>query len=469
MILKKCIKKVLQMKVKYLKLDKAEGPLIIMNNVQDAVYGELVDIQVSNHEHRMGKVVQIDKGKVIIQVFQGSSGISLNDVSVSFSGKPMEIPMSKEILGRVFNGTAKPIDGAGEIYSTKNYDINGRPMNPVARLYPRNYIHTGISSIDGLMTLIRGQKLPIFSGDGLPHNQLAAQIVRQSRISDKESGSFVTIFAAMGIKHDEADFFRKAFEEAGVMDRVIMFLNLADNPVMERIITPRCALTAAEYLAFEKDMHVLVIMTDITSYCEALREISSAREEVPSRKGYPGYLYSDLASLYERAGMLKGSKGSVTQIAILTMPNDDITHPVPDLTGYITEGQIVLNRSLYQTGIYPPINILPSLSRLMKDGIGKEYTREDHPDVANQVFSSYSRVQEVRDLAQIIGEDELSESDRKYMEFGRQFEEKFAKQDFEEYRDINQTLDLMWKLLRILPEQELIRIDPSLAKKYLRK
>jgi V/A-type H+-transporting ATPase subunit B len=469
MILKKCIKKVLQMKVKYLKLDKAEGPLIIMNNVQDAVYGELVDIQVSSHEHRMGKVVQIDKGKVIIQVFQGSSGISLNDISVTFSGKPMEIPMSMEILGRVFNGTAQPIDGAGEIYSAKNYNINGMPMNPVARLYPRNYIHTGISSIDGLMTLIRGQKLPIFSGDGLPHNQLAAQIVRQSRISDKESGTFVTIFAAMGIKHDEADFFRKAFEEAGVMDRVIMFLNLADNPVMERIITPRCALTAAEYLAFEKDMHVLVIMTDITSYCEALREISSAREEVPSRKGYPGYLYSDLASLYERAGMLKGSKGSVTQIAILTMPNDDITHPVPDLTGYITEGQIVLNRSLYQTGIYPPINILPSLSRLMKDGIGKEYTREDHPDVANQVFSSYSRVQEVRDLAQIIGEDELSESDRKYMEFGRQFEEKFAKQDFEEYRDINQTLDLMWKLLRILPEQELIRIDPSLAKKYLRK
>ena len=457
------------MKVKYLKLDKAEGPLIIMNNVRDAVYGELVDIQVSGNEHRMGKVVQIDKGKVIIQVFQGSSGISLNDVSISFSGGPMEIPMSMEILGRVFNGTAQPIDGAGEIYSTKNYNINGMPMNPVARLYPRNYIHTGISSIDGLMTLIRGQKLPIFSGDGLPHNQLAAQIIRQSRISDEESGSFVTIFTAMGIKHDEADFFRKAFEEAGVMDRVIMFLNLADNPVMERIITPRCALTAAEYLAFENDMHVLVIMTDVTSYCEALREISSAREEVPSRKGYPGYLYSDLASLYERAGMLKGSQGSITQIAILTMPNDDITHPVPDLTGYITEGQIVLNRSLYQTGIYPPINILPSLSRLMKDGIGEEYTREDHPDVANQVFSSYSRVQEVRDLAQIIGEDELSESDRKYMEFGRQFEEKFAKQDFEEYRDIDETLDLMWKLLRILPEQELTRIDPSMVKKYLKK
>ena len=457
------------MKVRYLKLDKAEGPLIIMDEVKDAVYGEVVDIEISGKEHRMGKVVQIDRGKVIIQVFQGTSGISLNDVSVSFSGKPMEIPMSSEILGRVFSSTAKPIDGAGEIYSHKNYNINGRPMNPVARLYPRNYIQTGISSIDGLMTLIRGQKLPIFSGDGLPHNQLAAQIVRQARISGEEVGSFVVVFAAMGIKHDEANFFRKVFEEAGVMSRVVMFLNLADDPVMERIITPRCALTAAEYLAFECDMHVLVIMTDITSYCEALREISSAREEVPSRKGYPGYLYSDLANLYERAGMLKGSKGSITQIAILTMPNDDITHPVPDLTGYITEGQIVLNRSLYQMGIYPPINILPSLSRLMKDGIGKEYTREDHPDVANQVFSSYSRVQEIRALAQIIGEDELSEIDRKYMEFGRQFEEQFAKQDFEEYRDINQTLELMWELLRILPEQELTRIDPSLVKKYLRK
>jgi len=457
------------MKVRYLKLDKAEGPLIIMDEVKDAVYGEVVDIEMSGKEHRMGKVVQIDRGKVIIQVFQGTSGISLNGVSVSFSGKPMEIPMSSEILGRVFSGTAKPIDGAGEIYSNKNYNINGRPMNPVARLYPRNYIQTGISSIDGLMTLIRGQKLPIFSGDGLPHNQLAAQIVRQAKISGEEVGSFVVVFAAMGIKHDEANFFRKVFEEAGVMNRVVMFLNLADDPVMERIITPRCALTAAEYLAFECDMHVLVIMTDITSYCEALREISSAREEVPSRKGYPGYLYSDLANLYERAGMLKGSKGSITQIAILTMPNDDITHPVPDLTGYITEGQIVLNRSLYQMGIYPPINILPSLSRLMKDGIGEEYTREDHPDVANQVFSSYSRVQEIRALAQIIGEDELSEIDRKYMEFGRQFEEQFAKQDFEEHRDINQTLELMWELLRILPEQELTRIDPSLVKKYLRK
>lgn len=457
------------MKIKYLKLDKAEGPLIIMDKVQEAVYGEIVDIEVSGNEHRTGQVVQIDKNKVIIQVFQGSSGISLDKVAVSFSGKPMEIPMSHEILGRVFSGMAKPIDGAGEIYAHKNYNINGRPMNPVARLYPRNYIQTGISTIDGLLTLIRGQKLPIFSGDGLPHNELAAQIVRQARISEEEAGNFAIVFAALGIKHDEADFFAKAFEEAGVMDWVTMFVNLADDPVMERIITPRCALTAAEYLAFECNREVLVIMTDMTSYCEALREISSAREEVPSRKGYPGYLYSDLASLYERAGMLKNAKGSITQIAILTMPNDDITHPIPDLTGYITEGQIVLNRSLYQMGIYPPINILPSLSRLMKDGIGKEFTREDHPDIANQVFSSYSKVQEIRALAQIIGEDELSDMDRKYMEFGRQFEERFAKQDFEDYRDLNQTLDIMWELIRILPEEELTRIDPALLKKYLRK
>lgn len=457
------------MKVKYRKLDKAEGPLVVMSNVEGAVYDELVEVEMPNHERRIGKVVQINKDKVIIQVFQGISGISLNDVGVVFSGKPMEIPLSREILGRRFNGIGEPADGAGEIYSDKYYNINGRPMNPVARLYPRNYIQTGISAIDGLITLIRGQKLPIFSGDGLPHNQLAAQIVRQAKISGEEAGNFAVVFAAMGIKHDEANYFSKVFEEAGVMDRVVMYVNLADDPVVERILTPRCALTAAEYLAFECDMHVLVILTDMTSYCEALREISSAREEVPSRKGYPGYLYSDLASLYERAGMLKGAKGSITQIPILTMPNDDITHPVPDLTGYITEGQIVLSRSLYQMGIYPPIDVLPSLSRLMKDGIGAEYTREDHPDVANQVFSAYSNVQEIRALAQVIGEDELSETDTKYMEFGRKFEEVFAKQSFEENRDIIYTLDLMWDLLKILPEQELNRIDPALVEKYLRK
>jgi V/A-type H+-transporting ATPase subunit B len=457
------------MKVKYLKLEKAEGPLIVLDGVKDAVYDEIVDIEEADGRHRTGKIVQIDGGRVIIQVFEGTSGLSLDGAGVSLSGRPMEIPVSREILGRVLNGIGRPIDGAGEIYSPRMYNVNGRPMNPVARLYPRNYIQTGISAIDGLITLIRGQKLPIFSGDGLPHNEIAAQIVKQARISEGEAGKFAVVFAAMGIKHDEADFFRKSFEQAGVMDRVVMFLNLADDPVVERIITPRCALTAAEYLAFECGMHVLVIMTDITSYCEALREISSAREEVPSRKGYPGYMYSDLASLYERAGMLKGSPGSITQIPILTMPNDDITHPVPDLTGYITEGQIVLNRAMHQMGIYPPINVLPSLSRLMKDGIGEEYTREDHPDVANQVFSAYSRVQDVRALAQVIGEDELSETDKKYMEFGRQFENIFVKQGYDENRDIEKTLDLMWRLLSILPEQELTRVDPSLVKKYLRK
>jgi len=457
------------MKVKYLRLEKAVGPLIVMDNVKDAAYDEIVEIEMPGEPLRMGKVVQIDHGRVIIQVYQGTANLSLNKVGVTFSGKPMEIPLSQEILGRIFNGVGQPIDGVGEIYSERLYGINGRPMNPVARLYPRNYIQTGISSIDGLTTLIRGQKLPIFSGDGLPHNQLAAQIVKQARISDDEGDNFAVVFAAMGIKHDELDFFQRVFEESGVMNRVVMYANLADDPAVERISTPRCALTAAEYLAFEVGMHVLVIMTDMTSYCEALREISSAREEVPSRKGYPGYMYSDLASLYERAGMLKGSKGSITQIPILTMPNDDITHPVPDLTGYITEGQIVLSRSLYQRGIYPPINVLPSLSRLMKDGIGKEYTREDHPDLANQIFSAYSKVQEIRALAQVIGEDELSETDKKYMEFGRQFEERFTKQGFDENRDITETLDLMWNLLSILPEQELTRIDPALVKKYLRK
>lgn len=457
------------MKVKYLKLDRTEGPLIILNEVQDAVYGEIVDIEVSGGGNRTGQVVLIDRDKVVIQVFQGSSGISLNNTAVSFSGKPMEIPLSEEVVGRIFNGMAKPMDGAGEIFSPKSYNINGRPMNPIARLYPRNYIQTGISAIDGLMTLIRGQKLPIFSGDGLPHNQLAAQIVRQAHIVEQETGNFAIVFAAIGIKHDEADYFFKVFTESGVLDRVTMFINLAEDPVMERIVTPRCALATAEYLAFECDKQVLVVMTDITSYCEALREISSAREEVPSRKGYPGYLYSDLASLYERAGILKNSKGSITQLPILTMPDDDITHPVPDLTGYITEGQVVLSRAMYQMGIYPPINVLPSLSRLMKDGIGKEYTREDHPDIANQVFSSYAKVQEVGALAQIIGEDELSDNDRKYMGFGRDFEGKLVKQDFEEYRDLNQTLNIMWELIRALPDQELTRIDPSLLVKYLRK
>jgi len=374
--------------------------------------------------------------------------------------------MSKEILGRTFNGIGEPIDQGGNIFSKDVYNVNGRPINPVARKYPRNYIQTGISSIDGLATLIRGQKLPIFSGNGLPHNEIAAQIVKQANISEKEGEEFAVVFAAIGVKHDDADYFRKTFEESGVLERVVMYINLANDSIVERVMTPRCALTAAEYLAFEKNMHILVIMTDITSYCEALREISSAREEVPSRKGYPGYLYSDLASIYERAGMMKHKGGSITFLPILTMPNDDITHPVPDLTGYITEGQIVLSRELFQQNIYPPISILPSLSRLMKDGIGEGFTREDHPDVANQIFASYSKVQDIRALAQIIGEDDLSELDNLYIKFGRLFEEKFIRQDFDDNRSISETLDLAWDMLSQLPKEELERIDPEMLGKY---
>ncbi|HYE82604.1 MAG TPA: V-type ATP synthase subunit B [Clostridia bacterium] len=453
------------MKLKYLRLRKVEGPLIILSGVKEAVFGEVVDIEVENVSHKKGKVVQIDGDRVIIQVFEGTSGISLNNTSVAFTGKPMEIPLSKDIMGRTFNGIGAPIDGAG-FYSDRKYDINGRPINPVGRKYPRNYIETGISSIDGLTTLVRGQKLPLFSGDGLPHNELAAQIVKQARISGDDEGNFAIVFAAMGIKHDEADFFRKQFELSGVTNKVVMYVNLADDPIVERITTPRCALTAAEYLAFEHNMHILVILTNMTNYSEALRELSASREEVPSRKGYPGYLYSDLASLYERAGMIKDSRGSITQIPILTMPNDDITHPIPDLTGFITEGQIILSRELHQKNIYPPINVLPSLSRLQKESIGEGFTREDHPDVANQVFSAYSHVQDVRSLAQVIGEDDISEIDKKYMEFGRQFEQKFLNQGFEGNRDMLETLDTMWELLMALPREELDRIKPELFDKY---
>jgi V/A-type H+-transporting ATPase subunit B len=454
------------MKKEYLILDKVQGPLIVLSEVYDAAYDEIVDIIIEGKQRKKGKVVQIYKDKVIIQVFEATSGISVENAAVSFSGKPLEISLSKDILGREFNGVGEAIDEGGPIYSTKKYNVNGRPMNPVARKYPRDYIQTGISSIDALATLIRGQKLPIFSGNGMPHNELAAQIIKQAKISGESNEKFAVVFVAMGIKHDDADFFRKSFEKAGVLDKVVTFMNLADDPIVERIITPRCALTAAEYLAFEEDMHILVIMTDITNYCEALRELSSQREEVPSRKGYPGYLYSDLASLYERAGMMVGKEGSITQIPIISMPNDDITHPIPDLTGFITEGQIVLSRGVYQKDIYPPVNILPSLSRLMKDGIGEGYTREDHPEIANQIFSSYSKVQEVISLAQVIGEDELSAVDKLYMEFGRKLEEVFIKQKYDENRDIIETLDLAWEIVSILPKGELDRISPELINKY---
>ena len=451
----------------YTQLQKLEGPLMVVSGVDEAAYDEIVEIKTSQGL-KHGRVIQLEDDIAVIQVFESTANLSVDDVRIRFTGKPLEIKLSRDILGRTFNGIGEPIDGGGEIFYGVSRDVNGRPMNPVSRHYPRNFIQTGISSIDGLTTLIRGQKLPIFSGSGLPHNQIAAQIVKQAKIFDEENSEFTIVFAAMGIKHDDAHYFQRVFEEWGVMDRVVMFLNLADDPVVERIATPRCALTAAEYLAFEENHHVLVIMTDITNYCEALREISSIREEVPGRKGYPGYLYSDLASLYERAGMMKEAKGSVTQIPILTMPNDDITHPIPDLTGYITEGQIVLSRELFRKNIYPPVNILPSLSRLMKDGIGEGYTRADHADVANQIFASYSRVQEVLALSQVIGEEELSELDQKYLEFGRAFENRFLKQDFNEERDIEETLDLAWEILSILPKQELNRIDPKIVEEKYR-
>jgi V/A-type H+-transporting ATPase subunit B len=454
------------MKKGYYILDKIQGPMVVVSNTENVSYDEMVDVLVEGQERRKGKVVRIDGDTVEIQMFESTLGMSVDNSLVTFTGSPLRINLSREILGREFNGIGEPIDGIGGIYSEKSYNVNGRPMNPVARKYPRNFIETGLSAIDGLATLIRGQKLPIFSGSGLPHNELAAQIIRQAKISDEESGSFAVVFAGMGIKHDDADFFRKSFKEAGVTERVVSFMNLADDPIVERIVTPRCALAAAEYLAFEEGMNILVIMTDMTSYCEALRELASLKEEIPSRKGYPGYLYSELASLFERAGMMEGSSGSITQIPILSMPNDDITHPIPDLTGYITEGQIVLSRILYQRSMYPPINILPSLSRLMKDGIGEEYTRADHAEVANQIFSSYSRVQDIKALAQVIGEDEVSSLDRLYLEFGRKFEEAFLKQSFSERRSMDETLDLAWEMLSLLPENELDRISADTVKSH---
>lgn len=458
------------MKKEYLVLDKVEGALIELSKAHAVGYGEIVQVENNLGEKKLGRVIKIDGDKVVVQVFGSTLGHSVENTKVSFEGRPFEIPLSRDILGRTFNGIGMPIDKGGDIYSDNFYNVNGRPINPVSREYPRDYIQTGISSIDGLITLIRGQKLPIFSGSGLPHNELAAQIVRQAKIKVKgeERNNFSIVFAAIGVKHDEAFFFKEAFKKAGVQNKVVMYINYADDPIMERIIAPRAALTAAEYLAFEENQHVLVIMTDITSYGEALREVSSLREEVPSRRGYPGYLYSDLASLYERAGMLKDREGSVTLIPILTMPNDDITHPIPDLTGYITEGQIVLSRELHQKNIYPPINVLPSLSRLMKDGIGEGYTREDHPDISNQLFSAYSKVQDIRALAQIVGEDDLSDRDKRYMKFGEAFEERFVTQSYNENRDIDNTLELSWKILSLLSKEELDRLKPDLIEKYMK-
>lgn len=453
------------MKVEYLGLSDITGPLIALEGVSGVSFDELCEITLENGQMRTGRVIAIDGERVVVQVFEGTKGISLSNVHTRFVGHPMQIRLSREMLGRVFSGAGKPIDGLGDLYPEERRDINGSPINPVSRRYPRSLITTGISAIDGMSTLIRGQKLPIFSGSGMSHNKVAAQMVRQAQIGEGE-GEFAIVFAAMGVKNDTAEFFRKDFEDSGALQRVVMFLNLASDPIIERILTPRCALTTAEFLAFRHNMNVLVIMTDMTSYCEALREFSSSKGEIPSRKGYPGYLYSDLASLYERAGMIEGKAGSVTQVPILTMPNDDITHPIPDLTGYITEGQIVLDRALEQAGIYPPISVLPSLSRLMKDGIGEGFTREDHPALSNQLFASYASVQEARSLSSVIGEDELSEIDRSYMSFGRRFEQEFVRQPEDENRSVERTLEIGWEILHALPKSALDRISPDLLKKY---
>ena len=424
----------------------------------------MVELRLEDGSSRTGRIVEIEGEKVVIQVFEGTKGLSLVNTKTRMTGHPIELSLSPEIVGRVFDGLGRPIDGLGEVYPVKKRDVNSSPINPVSRVYPKNYINTGISSIDALMTLIRGQKLPIFSGSGMKHNELAVQIVRQASISDSED--FAIVFAAMGVKNDVASYFRSSFEKANVMHKVVMFLNLSNDPIVERIITPRCALTAAEYLAFTLEKNVLVILTDMTSYAEAVREFSSSKGEIPARKGFPGYLYSDFASLYERAGIIEGSKGSLTQIPILTMPNDDITHPIPDLTGYITEGQIVLDRELDSKGIYPPIGILPSLSRLMKDGIGEGFTREDHSILANQLFSSYAKVQDAKSLASVIGEDELSASDKRLLQFGKDFEAKFISQSPYENRSIQKTLDLGWELLSELPREDLDRVDDKTIEKY---
>ena len=453
------------MAIEYLGLSEVNGPLVVLEGVKNASYEEIVEFTVDGNEKKLGRIVAVYEDKAVIQVFEGTSSMSLTNTHTRLTGHPMEIGLSEEILGRTFDGIGKPIDRMGPIDAEVRRNVNGLPLNPVTRKYPRNYIHTGISAIDGLTTLIRGQKLPIFSGNGLPHDQLAAQIVQQASIGDSDE-KFAIVFAAMGVKYDVAEFFRRTFEESGVSDHVVMFLNLANDPVVERLITPKVALTAAEYLAFEKGMHILVILTDITSFCEAMREVSSSRGEIPSRKGYPGYLYSELATLYERAGIVQGVEGSVTQIPILTMPNDDITHPIPDLTGYITEGQIVLDRQLHGQSIYPPISVLLSLSRLMKDGIVEGYTRADHQDVANQLFSCYAKVGDARSLASVIGEDELSPIDKQYLVFGNEFEHEFIGQGMDENRSMEDTLNKAWELLGLLPREELDRVNTKVLDQY---
>ena len=455
------------MAIEYLGLSEINGPLVVLEGVKNAAYEEIVEFTIDGKEKKLGRIVEVYEDKAVIQVFEGSDNMSLDNTHTRLTGHPMEIGLSEKILGRTFDGIGNPIDGLGPIVADTKANINGLPLNPVTREYPRNYIRTGISAIDGLTTLIRGQKLPIFSGNGLPHDQLAAQIVQQASLGDNTDEKFAIVFAAMGVKYDVAEFFRRTFEESGVSDHVVMYLNLANDPVVERLITPKVALTAAEYLAFEKGMHILVILTDITSFCEAMREVSSSKGEIPSRKGYPGYLYSELATLYERAGIVQGGTGSVTQIPILTMPNDDITHPIPDLTGYITEGQIILSNELFRKGIKPPIDVLPSLSRLKDKGIGKGKTREDHADTMNQLFAAYAKGKENLELVAILGEAALSEVDLMYAKFSQEFERRYVSQGYDTDRTIEETLNLGWELLRLLPKSELKRIKDEYIEKYL--
>ena len=447
------------------------GPLILVEGARGAKYEELVEVVLSSGEKKLGRVLEIEEDTALIQLFEESTGINIGSTKIRFLNKTVTLGVSKTILGRIFDGLGRPIDGGAEIVAEKRLDINGAPINPYSRAYPREFIQTGISAIDGLNTLVRGQKLPIFSGSGLPHNLLAVQIARQATVLksevEQESQEFAVVFAAMGITFEEAEFFISEFKKTGALGRAVLFINLADDPAIERIATPRLALSCAEYLAFDLNMHVLVILTDMTNYAEALREISAARKEVPGRRGYPGYLYTDLATLYERAGRIKGKKGSITLMPVLTMPEDDKTHPIPDLTGYITEGQIVLSRDLHRKGIYPPIDIMASLSRLRDKGIGKERTREDHPDLANQLFACYARGKEVEELAIVLGESALEEIDRIYLKFVSEFEQKFLKQRSDENRDIFTTLDIGWSLLKMFPKEELKRVRPEFKEKYL--
>ncbi|MCS7137524.1 MAG: V-type ATP synthase subunit B [Candidatus Caldarchaeum sp.] len=455
--------------LEYLSVQEIKGPLMVVGGVSGVSYDELVEVETAEGERRLGRVIEVGEGKAVVQIFEGTQGLAIEGTRARFLGTTLKVPVSTEMLGRVFDGLGRPMDGLPEPVAEEMLDINGEPINPEQREYPSDFIQTGISSIDGMNSLVRGQKLPIFSGAGLTHNMLAAQIARQATVPGREE-EFAVIFAAVGVQNDEARFFRRSLEESGAISRSALFLNLADDPAIERIVTPRIALTLAEYLAFKQGYHVLVIITDITNYAEALREVSAAREEVPGRKGYPGYMYTDLASLYERAGRIKGLKGSLTQMPILSMPSDDITHPIPDLTGYITEGQIVLSRDLYRKGIYPPVNVLMSLSRLMGPGIiSQKRTRADHGDVSNQLYAAYARAVQLRSLAEIVGTAGLSETDLKYLEFGDLFEQRFLKQSYTENRTLDQTIEIAWEILSTLPETELTKIKEEHIKKHYRK